>query len=203
MKSKVFLLFVVSATASFATSVSVTNNRGAVNSREVVTSTGTIGTPTAGFSAFGVIDEAGITGISTTFSALSFTNYSPASTALTVSTSGQFALTGNINITNPTGDPFRNQNVYLLVGFGGTSLSTSTELFIYKFSSTFGAAESGTPINLVLSTNAGSTLFGTEVGSPSTSNAGGYRAALLAPVPEPSAALLGMLGALGLLRRRR
>lgn len=207
MKKTLLFVFAASTLCSFATSVSVTNNRGAVNSREVVTSTGTIGAlagTTTGFAAVGVLSESGITGITTTFAGLNFVQYGAAAGATTTSTSaGQFTLAGNVNITNSSGDAFRSQNIYLLVGFGGSSLATSTEMFIYRFNTTFGLAESGTPISLVLSTAPGTTLFGTEVGNPATSASGGYRSAALAPVPEPSAALLGMLGALGLLRRRR
>lgn len=200
MKSLVLALFVAGSSAAFATSVIVTNSRGPTATREVVTSTGLL---TTGFGAFGVIDESGILGISTTYDGLGFIQYGLGGGAVTTSTSGQFSFTDNINIGQPAGAAFNGKNIYLLVGFGGTNLATSTEMFIYKFGTTFGTEDSGIPITMTLSSSAGQTLLGTEVGNPSTTASGRYNAALITAVPEPSAALLGAIGALGLLRRRR
>jgi hypothetical protein len=198
MKSKVLTILAFSVLPSLATSVLVTNSNGPTNTREVANSGGTLVT---GFGAVGIIDESGITGVTTTYDALAFEQWGSASGNVTTSTTGQFSFTANVN---PTGTNFSGRNIYLLVGFGGTNLATSTELFIYSFNTTFGVANSGTPINLTLGNgNIGTTLFGTEVGNPETAGSGRFRSAALAPVPEPSAALLGMLGALGLLRRRR
>ena len=198
MKSKIATVLALSAASSFATSVLVTNSNGPTASREVVTSTGAL---VAGFGAVGIIDEAGILGISTTYTGLAFEQWGTAAGGVTNGTSGQFSFTANIN---PVGTNFSGRNIYLLVGFGGTNLDTSTELFIYKFNTGFGIANSGTPINLTLGNgDIGTTLFGTEFGTPETTTSGRFRTSALAPVPEPSAALLGMLGALGLLRRRR
>lgn len=194
------MVFAATAATSFATSVIVTNNRGPTATREVANSSGTL---VAGFGAFGVLSEAGINGINTTFSGLNFIQYGAGGGAVTTSTSGQFSFTDNINLDQPAGASFVNKSIYLIVGFGGTNLATSTELFIYKFGTGFGAADSPTPITMTLSSSAGSTLFGTEIGNPSTTASGTYRAAAIAAVPEPSAALLGAIGALGLLRRRR
>ena len=107
-----------------------------------------------------------------------------------------------MNLGGP-GDAFNGKNIYLVAGFGGTSLATSTSLFIYKFTDTYGAVESPTPVSELLSSTAGTTLLGTETSTPMTNAAGRYNAAVISAVPETSTALLGALGALGLLRRRR
>ena len=165
-------------------------------------------TLTAGFGAIGYLNESGINGLATTFNGLGFTQYGVAAGGVTTGTSGQFSYTDNLNLSLPANAGFLNKNIYLLVGFGGTSLATSTELFIYKFSATFGAAESGLPITQTLTDPAtpGTQLFGTTTGgNPQSVAAARYVAAAITaePVPETSTTLLGAIGALALLRRRR
>ena len=183
--------------SSFGTVVIVGNGQGPTATDEVVNAAGTL---VNGFGAVGTLSEAGINGANTTWVGLNFQTWGLASGAVSTSTNGQFSFSGNVN---PTGTDFSGDNIYLAIGFGGTSLATSTELFIYKFNTTFGTADSGAPINLVLGAgDIGTTLHGTEVTTPETAN-GRFRTAAITAVPEPSAALLGALGALGLLRRRR
>jgi len=197
MKSVTSLMFGLTMMSSFGTTVIVTNNQGPTATDEVVNAAGTL---VSGFGAVGTLDELGITGATTTWAALNFQTWGLASGAVTTSTSGQFNYSGAVN---PTASVFSGDNIYLAIGFGGVSLATSTELFIYKFNATFGIADSGTPISLTLGNgDIGTTLLGTEVGTPESS-AGRFRSTAITAVPEPSAALLGALGALGLLRRRR
>ncbi len=201
MKLKTIALLWVGATVANATVVTVNNTIGPTTSRETVRADGSL---VAGFGAVGTLSEAGIQGLATTFDGLSFVQWGAAGGAVSTSTSSQFSFSGNVNPTDPS--VFSGDNVYLVIGFGGTNLATSTELFIYRFTTTFGTADSGTPISLTLGNgDIGTTLLGTEVNNPETSGSttSRFRAAAISPVPEPSAALLGMLGALGLLRRRR
>lgn len=197
MKSITLTLFALTTMSSFATTVIVGNGQGPTATDEVVNAAGTLVT---GFGAIGILSEAGINGASTTFAGLNLQIFGTGQGAVTTSTSGQFSFSGNVN---PTGTNFSGRNIYLIVGFGGASLALSNELFIYKFDTGFGTADSGTPINLVLGNgNIGTTLLGSEVGSPETL-AGRFRSTAITAVPEPSAALLGAFGVLGLLRRRR
>lgn len=201
MKLYTIAFLAASTVASFGTVVIVTNSRGPTATREI---TNNLNVLVTGFGAFGVLNEAGITGATTTFAGLNFTQYGAGAGAISTSTSGQFSFTDQVNMTpGGAGDPFNGKNIYLVAGFGGTNLATSTSLFIYKFSDTFGLVDSATTITETLSSNAGTTLLGTEVGSPMTQAAGRFAAAALTAVPETSTALLGALGALGLLRRRR
>ena len=182
---------------SFATSVIVTNGRGPSNTRSIVDNTGA---SVVGFGGFGIIDEAGIMGENTVFVDLGFQQYGNGGGSVSTSSFGQFSFNDNLDIDGAPGAPFKSQNVYLLVGFGGSDLETSTSLFIYKFDKDFGAAESGEPITAVLTAtdSPGTTLLGTEVGIGAGS--GTFEAVL---IPEPSSAVLLGLGGLGLLVRRK
>jgi hypothetical protein len=106
--------------------------------------------------------------------------------------------------TITTGNALLGRTLYSFFG-NGASLAAST---------LFGLIQTGTigndvPFEQAYSSNPGlaAPILGT-VGS-FTGNAGGqgsatYRTIIMAPaIPEPSAALLGAIGALGLLRRRR
>ncbi|MEI6604549.1 MAG: hypothetical protein WCP35_04515 [Verrucomicrobiota bacterium] len=201
MKLHTLAILTLSTMASFGTSVIVTNANGPALTREVTNLTPALVT---GFGAIGIISEAGITGtagIDTTWSSLNFSQWGTAGGAVSTSTSGQFTFSANVD---PTGGAFSGKNIYLLVGFGGTNLATSNQMFVYKFDTTFGTADSGTPISLILGNgNIGTTLLGAENGSPETVSSGRFAAAPITSVPETSTALLGALGALGLLRRRR
>ncbi len=105
-----------------------------------------------------------------------------------------------------TGEDFATKNMYVFVG-SGTTFAGSSEFLVLKTNFTFDAGESGPTAFVKTMTSANSSvLFGTTTtnvfttGADASQNAG-FRTAPV--VPEPSAALLGALGALGLLRRRR
>lgn len=107
------------------------------------------------------------------------------------------------------GSTFDNKNIYLFVG-NGSSYLTSTEFLVTKFDTKFAVADDTTnavtPKVLTINPGNSQALIGSEIAnvwttnSDATTNAGWQTAVL---VPEPSAALLGAIGALGLLRRRR
>lgn len=106
-----------------------------------------------------------------------------------------------------TGSGFSGKNIYLLVG-NGSSFNDSTELLVLKNQALFTDAQDAVPTaqNITFSTATSTLLFGVNLadvrttGSDSSVTPGWGTASL---IPEPSAALLGAIGALGLLRRRR
>ena len=106
--------------------------------------------------------------------------------------------------TGGAGAAFQNKNMYVFVGSGAT-FATSGEFLVLKTTFTFDAAESGpTAFLKTITTSNATPLFGSAVANVFTtttdaSQTPGWQTA----VPEPSAALLGAIGALGLLRRRR
>lgn len=108
---------------------------------------------------------------------------------------------------NITGSIFSGKNMYFFAGNGST-FANSTEFLVLKSSTQWANANDDIPTATTIGFTPGNTtlLFGTSVANvpttntDSTTNAGWKMAAA---VPEPSAALLGALGALGLLRRRR
>ena len=110
--------------------------------------------------------------------------------------------------TGGTGDTFQNKNMYVFIGSGAT-FAASGEFLVLKTTFTFDPAESGPTAFLKTITAANATpLFGSAVANVFTTTADasqtpGWQTASFGAVPEPSAALLGAIGALGLLRRRR
>ena len=107
--------------------------------------------------------------------------------------------------TGGTGDAFQNKNMYVFIGSGAT-FGTSGEFLVLKTTFTFDAAESGpTAFLKTITTSNATPLFGSSVANVFTTTADASQTAgwKTAPIPEPSAALLGAIGALGLLRRRR
>lgn len=130
---------------------------------------------------------------------------------------GGFFMNGAFDLsassTTNAGSSFIGKNAYLVVG-NGLTLETSSQAFIYKTTTLF-SADPSSPITLDFTAGppAGTAIFGLTGQTVTTqfSSAGGtaagnmvttaYRTASI--VPEPSAALLGIFGALAFLRRRR
>jgi hypothetical protein len=105
-------------------------------------------------------------------------------------------------------DAYFNQNIYVVMG-NGTTLLNSTQLAIFKASILFpddndAALDAAPEINLL--TTPGTWVMGGPSGG--NTNVGGFdvpNAATMAlvAVPEPSIALLGLIGVVGFIRRRR
>lgn len=117
---------------------------------------------------------------------------------------GLFAHSQNAVVT---GSSFSGKNIYLLVG-NGASFGASTQLLVLKNSALFTDAQDAVPTaqNITFSTATATLLFGRNLADVKTTGTDasvtpGWGTATA--VPEPSAALLGAVGALGLLRRRR
>jgi len=103
---------------------------------------------------------------------------------------------------------FTGQNIYLVISNGST-LSAGTEFLVYKLNATFGAS-ANEPINQTITidtaNNDGTLLLGTRTGPArgvSGSDPSTEPSFQLQAIPEPSAALLGAFGMVGLIRRRR
>ena len=115
---------------------------------------------------------------------------------------GAVSVAGNQQVA---GTAFDGKSIYAVVGNSST-LAGATELAVLKTTSMFEAAQDLIPTPAVVTLNtSGTLLFGTPLADLRTTTADssvnvGFATA---PIPEPSAALLGALGALGLLRRRR
>ena len=118
---------------------------------------------------------------------------------------GTFSLTpSNIIIQNSV---FQNKNIYLFAGNGST-FENSTQFLVLKHSSQFLAADdnSPTPIDIIFQPGNTTLLLGTTVTNVPTTNSDASTNAgwaMVTPVPETSTTLLGALGALAMLRRRR
>ena len=105
------------------------------------------------------------------------------------------------------GSSFSNKNIYALAGNGST-FANSTELLVLKSASLFTDAQDDIPTaqTVTLTTGTATLLFGVNLADVRTTTADasvtpGWGTAKV--IPEPSAALLGAVGVLGLLRRRR
>jgi len=115
---------------------------------------------------------------------------------------------GAVNVSLPLGSAAVGQQVYIVVGNAAT-LAASTEFLVWKPTSnsagnTFTADNPvGGPDSVLILGSTGTTVvgnFGFVADIAGSGSQGHFR---LAAVPEPSAMLLGAVGALGLLRRRR
>lgn len=106
-----------------------------------------------------------------------------------------------------TASAYAGKNMYLFAG-NGTTLENSTQFLVAKSATQFAAADDSVPtaISVVFRPDNSTVLFGSTVPDMKTTSSDSSITAgfqMAAPIPEPSAALLGALGALGLLRRRR
>lgn len=135
----------------------------------------------------------------TNFHSSTFTFNSPGPGA--TNNSGVFSAA-----TTGTAADFDGQSLYIFVG-NGTTFANSTEFLILKTSIVFDADQDEIPaaVELTITDSNVEVIVGELVANVQTrgtdaSTTPGWQTVA---VPEPSAALLGMLGALGLLRRRR
>ena len=167
----------------------------------------------AGIVAFGIfssLSDAQITGAVTTGLSTLYDNFNIFGSSGTFNAAGAFGTMGvftrNTGAT-VTGSIFSGKNIYAFAGNGST-FANSSELLVLKSSSFFTDAQDAAPTaqTVTLTTANTELLFGLKALSVKTTTADssatlGWNTAIA--VPEPSAALLGALGALGLLRRRR
>jgi hypothetical protein len=109
---------------------------------------------------------------------------------------------------NITGSAFNNQFMYLFAGNGSTFETSSQFLVLKHNTNRFLAADDANPnaITVQFLASNSTILFGSAVLNVPTTNTDssitpGF--AMAAPIPETSTSLLGAIGALALLRRRR
>lgn len=108
------------------------------------------------------------------------------------------------------GSAFSGKNIYAFAGNGST-FANSTELLVLKSVSLFTDAQDDIPTAQTVTLAAGpntTLLFGVNLANVKSTTADasvtpGWGTATVKLVPEPSTALLGVFGLLGLLRRRR
>lgn len=132
----------------------------------------------------------------------------------TFATAGAFGTRGTFNIAASgvtiAGSAFENKNMYLFAG-NGTTFANSTQFLVVKMALQFLASDDSIPTATAETfrpsggTAATTLLLGTNVANVQTTNtdASVTPGWAMVSVPESSTALLGALGALALLRRRR
>jgi hypothetical protein len=163
-----------------------------------------------GVVAFGVFSTDNFAGITQPSQITSlFTSFGAPNAFAAAGTGGNrsiFSIARNVDIT---GSAFANKNIYLFAG-NGTTFAESTEFLVVKMNQTFlpgdDSAFAVVPNVITISPANSSVLLGKLVADVRTTNSDasvtpGWQTVVL--IPEPSTALLGLIGALGLLRRRR
>lgn len=222
MKSKIMSLLLCSLSFSQAATYVLTNNQGAPASSNAITDSSGVAfkSGTAGVASVGYfnIDDAALT--AATSASIFTSNFVAWNTATSPNADGSVNF---VNSTTPVfargyftmnaasrtvaGSAFENKNMYILVG-NGLTFATSTEFLVLKSTSQFLAANDPTLPNVTVRFTDSNTsvLFGTAGASVQTTNTDASSNTswrTLAPVPETSTSLLGAIGALALLRRRR
>jgi hypothetical protein len=149
-----------------------------------------------------------ITSLTSDFVSIGTDNFSSGNNdAFGGAVAGNFVI--NLGVYSPA--PAIGKTLYTFIG-NGADLASSTAFVLFKLNQTISAdpAPPSLPIDYAFGVNNGTLLFGTSGTYDNYSNdtlgidavsVGSYK--LVDAVPEPSAALLGAIGALGLLRRRR
>lgn len=164
----------------------------------------------AGVVAFGVFSTSDFSGITQPAELTSlFTSFGDSSAFAANGTGGNrsiFSIARNVTIA---GSVFENQPIYFFAG-NGTTFETSTEFLVVRMDQQFLPGDDATyatvPNVITVSPANSQVLLGRLVADVRTTNSDatetpGWQMAAL--IPEPSTALLGLIGALGLLRRRR
>lgn len=161
-----------------------------------------------GVVAFGIFSTDALSTFTSTQLVSAFTNFGDVSgTFSAVGTSGNRGVFSLSSTAAVAATSFAGKAFYLFAG-NGTTLANSTQYFVFKSTTLFGAADDNNPapIDVAITPTSGTVLFGSLVADMKTTSGDatvtpGFRMAVA--VPEPSAVLLGAVGALGLLRRRR
>lgn len=163
-----------------------------------------------GVVAVGIFSSDDFAGIADSSQLVSmFTNFGGATNSY--ANAGPLGLRSVMSLSSPSvlvaGSEFAGKNMYFFSG-NGTTLQNSTQFLVFKSATLFQVADDSSPtaIGVVFRPGSGTTLFGSEVASVKTTNTDASATAgwqMATAIPEPSALLLGALGALGFLRRRR
>lgn len=158
--------------------------------------------------AVGIFSTDALSGVSSASQLLSlFTNFGGVTNTFAAAGAtgnrGVFSLSTSLQVE---GSQFVNKNMYFLAG-NGTTLANSTEFLVFKSNTLFTIADDSSPtaVGVTFRPDQGTVLLGSILADVKTAStdASVTQGWQMAPVPEPSALLLGALGALGLLRRRR
>jgi hypothetical protein len=214
----------LSATASQAATYTITNSSGPVNTQSIVTSSGAfansgtvvigtyLGTAPTLSTATSTMEDIldGFTTVATGSLGTSGSGVTTIHGVFSIQTSGTDPLD---DLTAPAAAAWVGKNFFAIIGNGAT-IEESTEVLIFRFTNYTIPNTESTILTLNMrpaDANSGGSVYGGFGGvgnyllDPSPGNAGTANSTfnMVAVVPEPSAALLGMIGALGLLRRRR
>lgn len=158
-----------------------------------------------GVIGFGIFSTDNLSAFSTTQLLSAFTGFGLPVAFNVAGTTGNRSVYSSAQSQAVLGSPFAGKPVYIFAG-NGTTYGNSTEFLIVKASTlTFNAADDNvpTPNSYVITPDNSSVLFGSIVNDVKTSSSDTSVNPGWQMVPEPSAAILGTLGALVLLRRRR
>jgi len=118
---------------------------------------------------------------------------------------GNVGISSNISMTLPANDTtYTGKVIYTLVG-NATTLAAATEFAVLTNNTTFPVVDgAGNGSGAIATLTSASVKYGTVLSQGNFTEPSGMTfASGVQLVPEPSAALLGALGVLGLLRRRR
>jgi hypothetical protein len=225
MKNKYSAILALALTWSSASGALITLNNGSGNTASGIQTTdlGTFRSGTVDGSAFttgggtsagpGVVafgffstDNLGSVASPASLASL-FTQFGNTVTFNANGTTGNRSVFSSAQNVTVSGSSFADKFIYLFVG-NGTTFLDSTEFLVAKSTLTFAQVADATPTPTVLTIRPDNSvnLLGTEITNVQTANVdtsttAGWQTAAL--VPEPSSALLGLLGVVGLLRRRR
>jgi hypothetical protein len=223
MTAKLIISFISIASFAQGATYVFTNNQGTPASSNAITNSagiafksGTAGVASVGY--FTGITDAQITG-ATAASTLT-DNFVAWNTSTTPNANGsvnfvnsvtpvfaQGYFTMNAAARTVAGSNFSGVNIYTLVG-NGLTFANSTEFLVLKSTAIFNVADDPTLPNVTVRFTSANTsvLFGTvgpNVKTTATDATSQISWATAVPVPEASTSLLGAIGALALLRRRR
>jgi len=196
--------FDVSAQAySVGSGVTLTNN-GTVNGGFTVASSGTLkgsGTFSGAVAVNGALNPGNSPGVQTFASGLTL----GAASATTMEIAGLGGVAGtDFDFINVTGGTLTNDGSLAIVDFGGYDISAQTGTYnLFDFVTGAGDFDGVTVDGNSLTYNGGTDAWNSTVGSTTYSFSEGTGVLSVTVVPEPTAAFLGGLGLLGLLRRRR
>ncbi len=163
---------------------------------------GTSGGPgVVGFGIFSTDSLDGLTGVQLVSA---FTQFGNAGTFAATGTTGNRSVFSSPQNVAVTGSVFANQFMYMFAGNGST-YSNSTEWVVAKSTFQFLASDDSAtaPIVKTIRPDNSAILFGLPAANVQTANTDTSTTPGWTMVPEPSTALLGAIGVLGLLRRRR